>query len=180
MVDENKIHNMIDRAIHGDAYDLVEECIPYIKARLRRKIPKQDFDDIVQNTLHKMLLGLHQMQDYDKFLGWLGTIAYSEASEYWRLKYRDKMVQNLPDETDDIRGCQDPNKPEDTTVIAEQNLEIEKAIQNLPLKLQNVISLYYKDGMSWCSIAHMLGKPQGTIRRWAKEARELLKKELNS
>jgi len=56
--------------------------------------------------------------------------------------------------------------------------ELEKAIDNLPLKFKEVIVLRHLEGLSYSDISEITNLPVGTVKTYLHRARKKLQKEL--
>jgi RNA polymerase sigma-70 factor (ECF subfamily) len=64
------------------------------------------------------------------------------------------------------------------SVDAELEMDVREAVRHLPPNYRCVIRLYYAAEVPIAQIADMLGKPEGTVRRWLSEAYTVLRKTL--
>lgn len=65
-----------------------------------------------------------------------------------------------------------------TTASPQEEAEVRAAIENLPLKLRQVVILYYSEQLTTKEIAAVLKIPKGTVLSRLNKARKLLRLEL--
>ncbi len=98
---------------------------------------------------------------------WLLTIARHRAIDYVRSKGRWKQRPWRPNETRDPRLCADLER----SVLPSLELGLlSHAFRKLSLRERTVIDLAYGHGYSHSEIAHVLNRPLGTIKTWARTA----------
>lgn len=59
-----------------------------------------------------------------------------------------------------------------------QENEVLQAVLTLPARLKTVVYLYYYEGYRTAEIAELLGRPDSTVRNQLRDARKLLKEDL--
>lgn len=170
--DDTTIQNTSDQTII-----LIVASIPYVKAILRHRIPRQDVEDVAQDVMHKMLRKCDQIRNYDALNGWAAAIAHSTANDYWRHRQRTD-TETLPEFMDDIPCCRDVIAPDIKAENKERDAAMLAAIRTLPDHQQDAILFFYYEGMSVKEVADILEKPTGTIKRWLFLARQALREVL--
>ena len=110
--------------------------------------------DVVQDASGKAMMRLDQLVDDEKFEGWFLRIVMRLALDT-RMRGR-KSVR--PGKIDDI-------EPSPATIAVRNELHeaLYAAIQDLPFKLQSVISLKYWGNYKYREIAGILQIPEGTV-----------------
>jgi RNA polymerase sigma-70 factor (ECF subfamily) len=176
--DQTKLIDLIQAARNGDPDALVTWCLPHIHAVLRRRVDRQDVDDLAQDTIYRMLQRIGQVSgNGQKFKAWLVRLAHNIASDHWRREYR-KATQALPAFTEDIKSCRDDNTPEAIMMRQELSERLQRALSSLSSNHRNVIVLHYGQGLKTDEVAELTGMPPGTVRRLLSEARERLREML--
>lgn len=133
---------------------------------LRRIGDLQAAEDITSNTFFKALdkIGSFRWQNIP-FSAWLYRIAGNEISNYFRRNGR----RTIP--LDAIGEPKDPVDAPAELIEAQEELkrhqdflQLQRVIQQLPLKYQEVITLRYFEGKKISEIAEILGKREGTVK----------------
>lgn len=103
--------------------------------------------------------------------GYLSMAVRNRASNYQRsFIQQERSIKNMP-----VQEYLLPEKDINNTELMEK---LELALQKLPPRMQEVITYFYKDGLSHKQIAHITGKSRHTVNNQIDQAKKLLKKEL--
>ncbi|MEK4386204.1 RNA polymerase sigma factor [Solibacillus sp. FSL W7-1464] len=126
---------------------------------------EQDTLDIVQDSIQKGWLALEKLTDTAQMKSWFYTILVRTAIDFLRKHNRvllvgDEALQQLPEH--------------DTY----ENLDLQQALQQLPIQLQEVIILRYFEDLKIDEVAHILTLPVSTAKSRLYKALKLLKIEL--
>ncbi|MCA6091344.1 sigma-70 family RNA polymerase sigma factor [Streptomyces sp. SCA3-4] len=96
---------MVEAAQAGDAAareELVAACLPLIYNIVGRALNGHaDVDDVVQETMIRMVSGLDGLRDPGRFRSWLVAIAVNQIRRHWRTERHDAPVTGLQ-EADDV------------------------------------------------------------------------------
>lgn len=111
-------------------------------------------DDIVQQSFVRAFEEIASLRDRSKFAGWLLRIVQREA-------YRCQRINQRKRESSDIEGL--VAKGADT--LREDLQEAVYLLNQLPSHERIVMSLHHLDGKSISEIAHMTGRPLGTVSK---------------
>ncbi|MCL2571657.1 MAG: RNA polymerase sigma factor [Defluviitaleaceae bacterium] len=121
-----------------------------------------DTEDVVQDTFINLIRSgtAFASQEHEKawFIRAASNLCKNALRHWWRKR------ENLYDHGD-----------------IEVNAKIDETLQvvmELPDKFKTVVYLYYYEGYDSTEIAHILQKPQSTIRYYLSQARKLLRKKL--
>ena len=125
---------------------------------------KSDTEDCVSDTFMKLIKSNVHFNDEEHEKAWLIRTATNICKNH--LKHWTKKSVNI-DEHENY-GSYDNTQQSDVLT----------AVRALPDKLRTPIYLYYYEGYNSVEIAKMLNKPESTIRKHLKQARELLKTQL--
>lgn len=110
----------------------------------------------------KVLNGEFEFTDELHERKWLTVTAINLCKD--RLKsWKRKAVVAIDDE------------PERAAPEKEDYSEVTEAVKKLPVKLKDVIWLFYYEGYQTDEIAQILGRPPSTVRNQLRDARKLLK-----
>lgn len=126
---------------------------------------EQDALDIVQDSIQKGWLALHKLTNHDQMKSWFYTILVRTAIDLLR---KQKRVNLIGDEFL-LQLCE-----QDTY----QNLDLQQALDHLPLQLRELIVLRYFEDLKIEDIAHILQIPISTAKSRLYRALKLLKMEL--
>ncbi len=123
-----------------------------------------DAEDCCEDVFVKVLTGKFDFEDETHEKKWLTVTAGNLCKD--RLgSYAHRNVVNIDEQESQIMA----------TTQNGNNQDVLEAVMNLPVKLKDVVLLYYYDGYSTDEIATMLKRPSSTVRNQMKDARSLLK-----
>ena len=121
-----------------------------------------DAEDCCEDVFVRVLTGKFDFEDETHEKKWLTVTAANLCKD--RLgSYSHRNVVNIDDDLI-------PATPE-----RNNNQDVLEAVMNLPVRLKDVVLLYYYEGYSTDEIAAMLKRPSSTVRNQMKDARSLLK-----
>lgn len=136
-----------------------------------------DAEDIVQETYLMAFNKFHQLKEPSRCKPWLLRIL---RNNFLKNCQKDKNQQRLS-ETDYIEFLKNHIKQKSAEEILVDKSGInmlESAIDKLPIRYREVLTLYYMDDMLYRDIADALDIPMGTVMSRLTRAREGLKKSL--
>lgn len=119
-----------------------------------------DCEDAVQSALLAAYEKLDTLKNEEFFKTWLVRILINICNQQLRTKNR---VIRLQDYTDT------PSVSDDC------NIEIKMALEQLPVKIREVVVLYYIEDFSVKEISQILKIPNGTVKSRLSKGRSLLK-----
>ncbi|OGR25399.1 MAG: hypothetical protein A2277_05195 [Desulfobacterales bacterium RIFOXYA12_FULL_46_15] len=133
-----------------------------------------DAEDIVQETYLMAFKNFHQLREKSKCKPWLLKIL---RNNFLKTYHKRKSMQKL-NETDYIEflesSISDDNA--DTRLFsADGKQAVQHAMDKLPVKYKEILTLYYIDEMLYKDIADSLDIPIGTVMSRLTRAREGLK-----
>jgi len=133
-----------------------------------------DAEDIVQETYLMAFKSFHQLREKSKCKPWLLKIL---RNNFLKSYHKHKSIQRL-NETDYIEFLETGMSTEDADTMlfsAVGKQTVEQAMDQLPIKYKEVLTLYYLDEMLYKDIADSLEIPIGTVMSRLTRAREGLK-----
>ena len=136
-----------------------------------------DAEDIVQETYLMAFNKFYQLKEHSKCKPWLLRIL---RNNFLKNCQKNKSQQRLA-ETDYIEFLKDHIKSKDaeeTLLEKSQKKELTTAIEKLPIKYREVLTLYYMDEMLYKDIAKALDIPIGTVMSRLTRARQGMKTNL--
>lgn len=138
----------------------------------------QDADamDSVQDAAIRAFQNIDSLADPARFGGWLMRITFGCSID--RLRSRKSGVTHLPGPAVDPVACPRP-RPEDKIDATEWARCIQEAIDSLPTRYRQPLTLFHLDGLSSKQVANHLDIPHGTVRSLLTRARQQLGKILS-
>lgn len=131
-------------------------------------------DDLINITFIKAHKKLHTFVTNESLKSWLCTIATNSCIDYKRKKDKFK-VQSLDDEDSFLQvSTLVPNAEEDI-IKKEEVRKLLECIKLLPKKQQQILNMFYFDGMLYREIADTLALPLGTVQSDLNRAKHKLK-----
>jgi RNA polymerase sigma-70 factor, ECF subfamily len=177
---ENEAASLVDWAMHGDTeafgriYDAYADRIyRHVYYRIGNV---EDAQDLTQEVFAKAWRVLPKYKKTGTpFLGWLFTISHNRVIDYYRTKknhaYLDKEI-DMPD------GGASPQAYVESRF---SQLQIRRAILQLPEDQQQVILMTFIEGYGYREVAVALKKSEGNVRvmvhRALKKLHEILARE---
>ena len=125
----------------------------------------QDAEDVLSETLIRYLHTDRQFESSEHLKAWLLRTAMNRAKDMNRSFWRKKRV-SFEDYMNEI------------PISSEENKELLSAVIRLPVRLKEVVHLYYYEGYSQKEISGLLKIPEGTVKSRLSSARKELKKQL--
>jgi RNA polymerase sigma-70 factor (ECF subfamily) len=137
-----------------------------------RRLAHNDIEranDLAQETFIKMYQGLSSYRGTARFSTWLFRVAYHTF-------LNDQRGRHTADEfSEDEHGI-----VADTTAETTVALDIDRALERLPVRQRAVFDLHYKKGMTHSEIADALELPIGTVKSDLTRGHEKLKEWLGA
>jgi len=144
---------------------------------------REDAEDVVQETFHKVFLHLDSFQEKSRFSTWLTRIAMNEA--FMLLRRKRAVFEVLPESTDDGVKCssesfvdQGPN-PEEGCLRGERTRLLTEAINRLGPRIRTTILLRDIEERSVEETAHILGTSRSAVKARVFQARRKLRRIIN-
>ena len=150
---------LVARVIANDDRGAFELLVRRHQSAVRnflRRLARNDTEranDLAQETFIKMYHGLHSFRGTARFTTWLFRIAYHTFLNDQRGRHANEEFN------DDEHGS-----VADTTARTADALDVDRALERLPVRQRAVFDLHYKKGMTHFEIAEALELPLGTIK----------------
>ena len=145
---------------------------------------EQDAEDVLQNTFLKAMQSIKNFEGRSSLSTWLYRIAVNEA--LMMLRRQKPTVHVAMDYEDDDDELQHPTQftdwcclPEDELLSAESKGHLDKAIRQLPEKLQVVFLLRDIEGLSIRETSETLGLTETAVKTRLLRARLNLREQLS-
>lgn len=133
-------------------------------------------EDAAQETFLIGWRKLHQLDDPERFPGWLHQIARNTARMHRR------SARRRPDGV--VAGAIDAAEPGPSADRALEEAETERvlaqAVAELPEEVREVLVLYYREGRSTSEVASRLALSEAAVRKRLSRARETLKADVEA
>lgn len=132
-------------------------------------------EEVVQDVFVTAYQKINQLNEQQKLKSWLITITMNECRRRMR-KWSWKHIF-LHKEGDEDASLPEENKfqPEEMFIHAWEHTQIHEAIQQLPYKYREVVTLFYFQEFSIKEIAKMLDEKENTIKTRLGRGRAALK-----
>ena len=144
---------------------------------------REDAEDVVQETFHKVFLHLDSFQEKSRFSTWLTRIAMNEA--FMLLRRKRAVFEVLPESTDDgVKSSsesfvdQGPN-PEEGCLRGERTQQLTEAINRLGPRIRTAILLRDIEERSVEETAQILGTTRSAVKARVFQARRKLRRIIN-
>ncbi|TSA53023.1 MAG: RNA polymerase sigma factor [Planctomycetaceae bacterium] len=160
-----------DRAAAAELVDTYHEQIYLFMRRLGHD--RQASEDLTQESFFNAWHHIGQLKDGKALNGWLYRIASNVSKLHWR-KHKHKEVIG-------IEGLEMPQSDKGEPEKMEHNEQLEHlkdAVERLPIKLRETISLHYMQQLTIAEAAEAVGLNQGTFKSRLNRALKTLRKEI--
>jgi RNA polymerase sigma-70 factor, ECF subfamily len=186
---------LLERARRGDQdarNELFEKCRAYVSLVARAQVgswlqAKVDHSDLVQQTLLDAHRGLDQFRGTTdgEWLAWLKKIVHHNAADYVRRygmaerrRAGREVSLNAPQMNDSNAPTRDPSdpgqSPSQIVLRSEEQMEISRAVAQLPPDYQEVIILRNLERLPFDEIAQRLGRSRPAVQMlWMRALRKL-------
>jgi len=167
--DEDLIDDYID-GDHGAFRLLIERYHDPLIAFLTRLMSSRDTaEDVFQDTFLQVHQSLDSFDQSRKFKPWLFTIAANKGRDTLRKQKRRRAVSlSAPLNSDggELVDLLEIEIPSVGSAIdrEEQSAMVQKALDELPSRLREILLLAYFQKMSYAQVAEIFGIPIGTVK----------------
>jgi RNA polymerase sigma factor (sigma-70 family) len=159
---------------------LYAEHAPRLRRRLKIKWRLPDYlaQDVVQDTFLHGARSLHQLQDEEKAGAWLTTIADRQAMVVHRRFLAPARHEVLAGDAEEVESKARVPVTADHAGTVVDAMVLSKAIEALPERLREVLTLHYLEGLSFAEIGHVMHCNQSTAHHLLASARHRLLRQL--
>ena len=133
-----------------------------------------DAQDIVQETYLMAFDKFSQLKDPAKIKPWMLRILRNNFLKTCQKETTRQQLQKT-DYIDYFKSCMDRKDADDLLALAAETMLVNQAIDSLPMKYKEVLTLYYMEDMRYKDIAKTLDIPMGTVMSRLNRAKEGLK-----
>jgi len=159
-------------AAAGEFVDMYHEQIYLFMRRLGHD--RQISEDLTQESFLQAWQHIGQLRNGTALTGWLYRIATNVSKLYWR-KHKDKETASIEGIGIDVQESNDIGY--DIVEHHEQLGRLKNAVEQLPLKLKQVVVLHYLQHLTIAEAAEAAGIRQGTFKSRLNRALETLRKQ---
>jgi RNA polymerase sigma factor (sigma-70 family) len=164
-------HELVAAALRGDATAfalLVARNHARVEGVVARMLPRDEVEEVVQESLIRAYLGLSQLREPDRFGSWLCGIAVNLAKMHLRRRAAQPRLVAAGGIT-----------AEAVDVEERELLRIvQDAVELLPPGQRDAVLMHYVDDLSCQEIAQLLHTTPGAVRVRLHRARAQLRREL--
>ena len=174
---------LVHKTIEGDV-EAFNELVSRHNARIYGLSIKmlgnvEDAEDATQETFMQAYKSIETFRFQSKFGTWLYQVAVNTCKQHLRKENnREKLIENYTEESS-IRGMTEERQiPEREVVKTEQQAQIHAAIDQLPPKQREIVTLHYLHHLKYREIAEILNCSVGTVGSRLNLAMQNLKRKL--
>ena len=141
---------------------------------------REDAADATQETFLEAYKSIKAFRFQSQFGTWLYRIGINTCQQYIRkLQSHDHKLTAYTREAEISGIASDEDSPERSTLKDEQNEIVQGAINWLPPKQREVVTLYYMQHLKYREIAEVLNCSEGTVASRLNQALKNLKRKLS-
>jgi len=167
-----KAHRRGDPAAFGELVRrYADPLLGYLR---RRSVNRQQAEDCFQETFLKVHRKAATFRSRGRFKSWLYSIATNVAIDGLRKAGREPQMISLNKyddcgESDVLESTmaveeEKSSDPFEAAVLAEQKVQVQQAIEQLPERQQAALILAYYQGLTYREVAETLGCSVGTVK----------------
>ncbi len=139
----------------------------------------EDAEDATQETFLEAYKSIKTFRFQSQFGTWLYKVGLNTCNQYIRkAKSRNRMLDAYTDNTSARGMTEEREVPERLAIKTEQSQVVQAAIDRLPPKQREVITLYYMQHLKYKEIAEILNCSLGTVASRLNKATQNLKVKL--
>lgn len=144
---------------------------------------REEAEDILQNVFVKVYKNISRFDTKRKFSSWIYRIAHNEAVNFLKRRGKRRLVslEDIETTKDKLYTASLDKSPIDAWISKELKKEMRQALDKLPAKYKEVLTLRYFLDKSYEEIGEILEKPVNTvgtlINRAKKKLLEIIKEE---
>ncbi|MDA0233176.1 MAG: RNA polymerase sigma factor, partial [Chloroflexi bacterium] len=176
---EETDRQLVSRCRENDAVaftTIVTQYSSSLRGLIRAKVSDEHHaEDIYQETLTQAWTGLSRGTEVKQLRPWLLQIARNRCNDFFKAPARRDRPQPFDDleRTVNRWGRAMRQHPEVTQ-------RLRRAIEMLPERSRELVSLYYLKGLKIPEIAQRTGAPRGAIQRQIHEARQQIRERMDA
>jgi len=155
------VSKMVRRAKEGDreSFDaLAEESRESLRGFLMHRVDAKDVDDVIQDVYVAAWRALPQYDGRSQFRTWLFAIAFNKVRDHYRQRMRRVTEVHM------ANGVPSAASPADPFAAKDLSLAVRELVLGLSDSQQEVILLYYQDGLTLAEIGTVLNRNLSTVK----------------
>jgi RNA polymerase sigma-70 factor, ECF subfamily len=143
---------------------------------------KEEAEDLLQDVFVKAFKNLNSYDTKRKFSSWVYRIAHNEAVNFIKRKSLKRFIswETITSTKDKLDSSSEEEGADKAWLRKEVSREVSDAINKLPFKYRQVLTLRYYSDQSYEEIAEILGKPVNTVGTLINRAKKKLADEIKS
>ena len=150
----------------------------WLRTVVRSRISEQDaVEDIMQNIALALVRQREALDEINKVGAWLYQIAVRQVLMYRRTRGRRRRFENrVADNPTDVTPNYESPNPLERVLAAEQQQQVQEAMQQLDEIDRQVLLLKYSEGWTYRQLADHLGVKEDTVEYRLTKARKKLRR----
>jgi len=173
---------IINKCLNGDSAAfglLVDKYKESVYALAYSKLRNfHDAEDVAQEVFIRAYTKLRTLRQYDSFHAWLYATTTNLCKDWIRARSRRPDGEFVQDKDPEMMGVLSMDAHQEGEVQASLHESVHEALDSLPEKHRQVLTLHYLGGMSGREIAVFLGIAPMTVWQRLSRARSELKEEM--
>jgi RNA polymerase sigma-70 factor (ECF subfamily) len=143
---------------------------------------RDEAQDLLQDVFLKSYRNLASYDTNRKFSSWIYRIAHNEAVNYIKRRSLKRFIpwESVTATKDQLDLSSAEEGAEDAWIRKEMNQAVAAAIDRLPMKYRQVLTLRYWSDKSYEEISEILGRPINTVGTLINRAKRKLATEMES
>jgi len=141
---------------------------------------KEEAEDLLQDVFVKAYKNLNSYDTDRKFSSWIYRIAHNESVNYIKRKSLKRFIsfETITTTKDKLDSSSIEEGADKAWLRKEISQEVSDAINKLPFKYKQVLTLRYYSDQSYEEIGEILGRPVNTVGTLINRAKKKLAEEL--
>jgi RNA polymerase sigma-70 factor (ECF subfamily) len=163
-MNDAELLSSVARGDHGTLRELFDRNAPWLAARLRRSLPPEAVEDVLQETFIAVWRGADHYQEHGEVGAWIWGIARKQAALWLRKRGRPQVVL-------------EPRETEDPATTATRTVDLEGALASIGpdgSEQRELVRLVFIEDRSIADVAAQFGIPVGTVKSRVFKVRQLL------
>lgn len=185
---EQQADALLIRRVQEGYIDAFDDLVHRYRGRLFSVIYSlvgnaEDASDILQESFIKAFRAIARFDGRASFFTWIYRIALNTATSHIR-KQKIRKFFHFSTEGDEevyhenIWGSSNERSADEATLLTELQVQLNQALQKLPMKHRTAVILFEIEGLSHAEIAKITDTNEGTVRSRLFYAKEMLRQYL--